>query len=92
MRRGFHGRVGSGGVEGLGQVGLRSGDDDGDAGLSAVLDAIPGIGPKKRQTLLKHFKGLSKLKQASIKDIALLPGFNESQAGKVVAYLKSSDS
>jgi excinuclease ABC subunit C len=46
------------------------------AGLS-VLDNIPGIGPKKKKVLLKHFKGISGIKKASIEEIAALPGMNE---------------
>ncbi|MBU8911653.1 MAG: excinuclease ABC subunit UvrC [Desulfobacterales bacterium] len=49
------------------------------AGFS-VLDTIPGIGPKKKKVLLKHFKGIGKMKTASIKEIALLPGMNKTLA------------
>jgi excinuclease ABC subunit C len=41
------------------------------------LDAISGIGPKKRKILLKHFKGVTHLKKASIDDVAALPGINK---------------
>lgn len=57
--------------------------------VESILDAIPGIGPKKKQTLLKQFKGISKLKQASIQEITALPGFNESQAGIILEFLRS---
>jgi excinuclease ABC subunit C len=46
------------------------------AGLS-ILDTIPGIGPKKKKVLLKHFKGIAKMKAASIEDIAALSGMNK---------------
>ena len=59
------------------------------AGLS-VLDNIPGIGPKKKQQLLKHFKGVSNLKKASVKEIASLPGVNEPLAEKILANLDGS--
>ena len=52
------------------------------AGMS-LLDQIPGIGPKKKQVLLTHFKGISKLRKASIQEIAGLKGMNETLA-KVV--------
>ncbi|MCG8377284.1 MAG: excinuclease ABC subunit UvrC, partial [Chlorobiales bacterium] len=59
------------------------------AGLS-VLDNIPGIGPKKKQLLLKHFKGITKLKQATIEQISSLPGITASQAGIILDSLKIS--
>lgn len=57
----------------------------------SVLDNIPGIGPKKKQILLKHFKGISKLKKASVHEIASLKGLNESQAGKILASLGAAE-
>jgi excinuclease ABC subunit C len=61
------------------------------AGASA-LDDIPGIGPKKRKMLLTHFKGVSKLKQASVREIAELPGFTESLAEKILQTLTVTES
>ncbi|NOX34860.1 MAG: excinuclease ABC subunit UvrC [Deltaproteobacteria bacterium] len=57
------------------------------AGFSA-LDSIQGIGPKKKQVLLKHFKGISRMKTASIDEIAALPGMNKPLAEKVMQGLK----
>ena len=56
------------------------------AGLS-VLDTIPGIGPKKKKALLKHFKGITQMKTASIDEIADLPGINKTLAKKVIQTL-----
>ena len=58
----------------------------------SVLDAIPGIGPKKRQALLMHFKGMSALKQARPEDIAKISGFNLNLACAVFNALNPSDS
>jgi len=60
------------------------------AGLS-ILDSIPGIGPKKKQVLLQHFKGVSKIKEASVDDIKSLPGMNESLAEKLMGHLNKKD-
>ena len=38
--------------------------------FSSKLDDIEGLGPKRRQKLLKHFKSLIKIKEASIQEIA----------------------
>ncbi len=56
------------------------------AGLSG-LDEIPGIGPKKRKILLNHFKGVTRLKKASIDDIASLPGINKALAETILNTL-----
>ena len=56
------------------------------AGLS-ILDTIPGIGPKKKKALLKHFKGITQMKTASIDEIADLPGMNKPLAKKVIQTL-----
>ncbi len=53
------------------------------AGLS-ILDSIPGIGPKKKKTLLTHFKGISQMKASSVADIAALEGMNTKLAQKVL--------
>ncbi|WP_293791487.1 excinuclease ABC subunit UvrC [uncultured Corynebacterium sp.] len=39
------------------------------------LDDIPGLGPKRRKQLVKEFGSVAKVKQASVEDIAALPGF-----------------
>ena len=56
------------------------------AGLS-ILDTITGIGPEKKKTLLKHFKGITKMKTASIDEMADLPGMNKSLAELVITAL-----
>ncbi len=37
-------------------------------GLTSVLDDIPGVGPARRKTLLKHFSSVKAIKEASIED------------------------
>lgn len=38
--------------------------------FSSKLDGIEGLGPKRKQALLKHFKSLSKIQEASFQEIA----------------------
>lgn len=38
--------------------------------FSSKLDGIKGLGPKRKQALLKHFKSLSKIQEASFQEIA----------------------
>ena len=50
------------------------------------LEEISGIGPKRRQSLLKQFGGLQQLKKAAVADIASVPGFNQHLAQKIYDY------
>ena len=45
--------------------------------IASELDYIQGIGPKRKQVLIKHFGSLDKIKEASIEEIARLEGFNQ---------------
>jgi excinuclease ABC subunit C len=55
--------------------------------LSSVLDEIPGVGPKRRKELLKHFgMSLKKMMNASVEEIAEIEGINAGLAHKVWEY------
>ncbi|MFH2092988.1 MAG: excinuclease ABC subunit UvrC [Pseudomonadota bacterium] len=58
---------------------------------SSVLDTIPGIGPKKKKILLQHFKGVSRMRAATLEEIASLPGLNRALAGTIIQYLQGHD-
>ena len=51
------------------------------------LEDIPGIGPRRRASLLKHFGGLAGLKAAGIEEIARVEGVNAALAGRIYATL-----
>ncbi|MCK5348509.1 MAG: excinuclease ABC subunit C, partial [Desulfobacula sp.] len=57
----------------------------------SVLDTIPGIGPKKKKVLLKHFKGITRMKTASIDEIAVLSGMNKPLAKALIQTLNAKD-
>ena len=57
------------------------------AGMGSPLDAVPGIGPKRKRALLRKFGSLTRLREASVEDIAATPGFTRSLAEKVLAGL-----
>jgi len=54
---------------------------------TSPLQEIPGIGPKKRQTLLKYTGGLHGLKKASKAEIAKVPGISVELAETIYDYL-----
>jgi excinuclease ABC subunit C len=60
------------------------------AGISG-LDAIAGIGPKKRKMLLQHFKGVSNIRTASTKEISSLPGIHKILAKKIKDQLENEN-
>ncbi len=56
-------------------------------GLSSVLEEIPGIGPKRRQALLKRFGSVDNIRKASLDDLATVEGMNRTVARRVREYL-----
>ena len=51
------------------------------------LEDIPGIGPRRRANLLRHFGGLGGLKAAGAEEIARAPGINDALAERIWASL-----
>lgn len=41
----------------------------------SALDAIPGLGPTRQSALLKHFGSVKRIRDASVEQIAQVPGF-----------------
>ncbi len=56
----------------------------------SILDDIPGIGSQRRRQLLQQFGGLQGLKQASVEDIATVPGISRRLADAIFARLHKS--
>jgi len=52
------------------------------------LESIPGLGPKRRQTLIKHFGGLQGLKQAGVEDLATINGISRKLAQIIYDVLR----
>ncbi len=58
-----------------------------DRTFRSVLDEIPGIGPKRKQALMKHFGSVRAISAASIDDLAALDGMTRDAAEKVKEYI-----
>ena len=54
---------------------------------TSSLESIPGIGAKRRQTLLKFMGGLQGLKKASKDEIASVPGISQELADTIYDHL-----
>jgi excinuclease ABC subunit C len=51
------------------------------------LDGIPGIGKKRKQSLLKHFGDIEAIRGATLEDLAGVPGISPSLAKDILSFL-----
>jgi excinuclease ABC subunit C len=58
----------------------------GKASVHSVLDDIPGIGPKRRKILMKYFKDIGKIKDASIEELESIDGIPRRQAEEIYNF------
>ena len=56
---------------------------------TSTLEAIPGLGPKRRQNLIKHFGGMQGVKPAGVEDLAKVPGIRRNLAQIIYDVLRS---
>ena len=52
------------------------------------LDSVPGLGPARRATLLRHFGSVRRIAAATPAELASLPGIGQQLAGAVLAALR----
>jgi excinuclease ABC subunit C len=57
------------------------------AALTSALDAVPGIGLKRKRALLRRFGSVRGVKVASFEQLAATPGMNPGLAARVKEYL-----
>ncbi|WP_189021745.1 excinuclease ABC subunit UvrC [Paenibacillus albidus] len=58
--------------------------------VTSKLDAIPGIGDKRRKLLLKHFGSLKKIKEAAVEDFRPL-SIGDKLAGQILDALRDEE-
>ena len=54
---------------------------------TSPLEGIPGVGPKRRRDVLKHFGGIAEVKRASIADLLKVPNINKKVAEAIYSAL-----
>ena len=59
--------------------------------VHSLLDDIPGIGPARRKALMKHFKGLEGVRDATVEELAGVESMNEKAASEVYDFFHSRE-
>ena len=54
---------------------------------TSALDHVPGIGPKRRQMLIRQFGSVQGVREATLEDVAAAPGMTLTLASKVKEWL-----
>ena len=57
-------------------------------GVASILDSVPGVGPKRRQLLLKRFGSLEALRMASVEELSAVPGISVEVAESIKGHLQ----
>jgi len=57
------------------------------AATRSTLEQIPGIGPKRRKTLLNHFGGLQGVTKAGVEELSSVPGIDRLLAEEIFRAL-----
>jgi excinuclease ABC subunit C len=55
--------------------------------ITSQLDEVPGIGPKRRSALLKHFGSIEAIRAASLEELAAVPGMTHKAAEQLKGSL-----
>ena len=58
--------------------------------VHSVLDDIPGIGPARRKALMKAFVNIGDIRDASVEELAMIPGIPENVAKDIYSFFHGS--
>ena len=56
---------------------------------TSVLEAIPGVGSKRRRELLHHFGGLQEIKKSSVEELSQVSGISKKMAKDIYSALRN---
>ena len=59
--------------------------------VHSVLDDIEGVGPARRKALMKYFKGLEPIREASLEELEKVPSMNARSARQVYAFFHEGE-
>ena len=57
--------------------------------VKSVLDDIPGIGPNRRKALMKHFKSIEEIKEASLEELMQVKDIPERVAKEIHQFFRN---
>ena len=60
--------------------------------VKSVLDDIPGVGPARRKALMRHFKSIEEIKNASVEELAAVPELNKRAAEGIYQFFHNKQS
>lgn len=58
------------------------------AQVKSVLDDIPGVGPARRKALMRRFKSIEEISEASVEDLAEIPELNRRAAEEIRNFFR----
>ena len=62
----------------------------GKATRGSVLDAIPGVGPKRKKELIRHFGTIKKIRAATLDELREVTGISAKLAAEIYQHLQQS--
>ena len=58
--------------------------------IRSVLDEIKGVGPERRKALMRHFKDIQKIKEASVEELTQVDSITEKVAEEIYGFFHES--
>ena len=55
--------------------------------MASPLDAVPGVGPRRRRALLRRFGSLKRIAAATVEEVATVPGVTLTLAARIKEQL-----
>ena len=63
----------------------------GKAARGSVLDEIPGVGPKRKKALIKHFGSMRAIREANVEELMEVQGISQKIAEEIYQYMHEAD-
>ena len=54
--------------------------------VKSILDDIPGVGPSRRKALMRHFKSIEAIREASVEELKKVDSVTENVAKNIYKY------
>lgn len=59
--------------------------------VKSVLDEIPGVGPARRKALMRHFKSIEDVKNATVEELCQVPGIPVNVAEQIAGFFAAME-